>query len=308
MRTVFMATLLAVFLWPASTLGQDIPSIDNATGRAEKLRSQARAALGGDVRLDEVRSISASGTLRRLSYEGDQWEQGRVNIDILLPDKFMKTQVMDLPRNQGQITHSITVNRDRAWVDTKASTSRTPIISYDQDGSEEERRKNERALRSHFTTALLAWFLTVPTPSSVQYVYVGEAVAEDGQADVLDVRGADGFAMRLFLDKATHLPLMISYRQEVPRVKEDVSVKVVNGRAQVTRKAQAENEAEEKEPELQYNEIELRYSNYRDVDGIQLPFRSTESQNGKVTEEWEMVDYKINPPLEPQKFQNKARK
>ncbi len=39
----------------------------------------------------------------------------------------------------------------------------------------------------------------------------GRAESPQGTADVLDVKGAGGFSMRLFVSTDTHLPLMVSW-------------------------------------------------------------------------------------------------
>jgi hypothetical protein len=40
----------------------------------------------------------------------------------------------------------------------------------------------------------------------------------DGKAYVIDVKNADGFAARLFIDEATQLPLMLTYQGPQPRI------------------------------------------------------------------------------------------
>ena len=52
----------------------------------------------------------------------------------------------------------------------------------------------------------------------VEFTYGGEAEADEAKADVVDAKGQGSFAARIFLDKATHRPLMLQYRGAAPRV------------------------------------------------------------------------------------------
>jgi hypothetical protein len=75
-----------------------------------------------------------------------------------------------------------------------------------------------RALRKEFARQLLSWLLVTPDSLPLEYNYAGEAEVKDGKADAIDVKGPDDFAVRLFLDKQTHRPLLLSYRGPQPRV------------------------------------------------------------------------------------------
>jgi hypothetical protein len=46
----------------------------------------------------------------------------------------------------------------------------------------------------------------------------GEAESPDGKADVVNVKGPGSFAARLFIDKSSHRPLMLSYQGVAPRM------------------------------------------------------------------------------------------
>ena len=49
-------------------------------------------------------------------------------------------------------------------------------------------------------------------------VHVPSAESPDGKAYVIDVKSADNFAARLFIDEQTHLPLMVTYKGPQPRI------------------------------------------------------------------------------------------
>jgi hypothetical protein len=48
--------------------------------------------------------------------------------------------------------------------------------------------------------------------------------------------------------------------------------------------------------------FELRFEDFRAVDGVQLPHRITQSIDGKPTEEWTVDRYQVNPAFKPSTF------
>ena len=65
---------------------------------------------------------------------------------------------------------------------------------------------------------MLGWFGTAHPALQATYTYAGEAESPDGKAHVIDVKNADGFAARLFIDQNNYLPLMVTYKGRQPRV------------------------------------------------------------------------------------------
>jgi hypothetical protein len=51
--------------------------------------------------------------------------------------------------------------------------------------------------------------------------------------------------------------------------------------------------------------FELRYEDYRAVDGVMLPHRLTQSVDGNATEEWTISRFKVNPAFKPGTFEKK---
>ncbi len=52
--------------------------------------------------------------------------------------------------------------------------------------------------------------------------------------------------------------------------------------------------------------FEVRYSEYKKVDGVLLPHLITTGANGNVTEEWTIDKFKVNPALKPESFVKKG--
>jgi hypothetical protein len=149
-----------------------------------------------------------------------------------------------------------------------------------------------RRMKGEMARHALAFLLRTDAPIT----YAGEAEAEDGKADVIAITPLGGTPMKLFIDQATHLPLMISYEGVLPRM-------MVNRPGQ--RPTPEEIEKMRNEPP-QTAVFEVRYSEYKKVDGVLLPHLVTTGANGNVTEEWTIEKFKLNPALKPESFVKKG--
>jgi hypothetical protein len=151
----------------------------------------------------------------------------------------------------------------------------------------------------------------------------GQAEAPEGKADVLDVKGPGNFAARLFIDSKTHLPLMLSWTTP-PNL-----VPVVAGQkppanlppgavtfetpmppadsASPEQKKQFEEEAlaarKKAMASTRPTENRLYYADYRDVDGLKLPFRLRRAVGATTVEETTFDRYRINAKIDARKFE-----
>jgi hypothetical protein len=110
-----------------------------------------------------------------------------------------------------------------------------------------------------------ASFATFP----VTVTRAGQAEAPQGQADVLDVKGPAGFEARLFVLKDSHLPIMLSWQ------------------------GQAQGKPVENR---------LYYADYRDSDGLKLPFRLRRAVGSDTTEETNIDRFRINTRIDARTF------
>ena len=76
------------------------------------------------------------------------------------------------------------------------------------------RQMAQRRLQGELQRYLLVWLMR----TDAQMTYGGEAEAEDGKADVIEVKTEGGTPMRVFFDQKTHLPLMLTYEGPQPRM------------------------------------------------------------------------------------------
>jgi hypothetical protein len=151
----------------------------------------------------------------------------------------------------------------------------------------EMRRRTRRAELARYA---LAWLLTTDAPVS----YAGTAEAPDGKADVLEVAPDAGAPMRLFIDQATHVPLMLTWRGPQPRL----MVRRMGGGGPPN----PDDLGREPGGEPPQATFEMRFDDYREVDGVRLPHQISRSVNGTVSEEWTITTFKVNAPLKANTF------
>ena len=274
--------------------------------RAEELLAQARAALGGDAKLKAVQSLSISGQMRQVvGGDGDDQEQvqGEIQFDFLLPDKYLRTETTSVGDGLTEITRIAGINGEQAFLDARSSNSGGGMVIIRPGPSDPKSlAAQSRALRQEFARQLLSWLLVTPATLPLEYSYAGDAEVKDAKADAIDVKGPGDFAARLFLDKQTHRPLLLSYRGPQPRMMMRRQISDNPEHAEKQRKeieAQASKPADQPPP---LADIEVYFAEYRAEDGILLPHRITRSVNGQFHEEWQLSKFKINPPLKADKF------
>jgi hypothetical protein len=112
--------LALTLILSAFAFAQDQPSnAEAAKARAQEVLKQAREALGGEANLAAVKSLQAQGKFKTAM--AGREVQGDLKIELLMPDKFMRTTTTTL--GPAQITRVEAINGDQAWVDTKRSMS-----------------------------------------------------------------------------------------------------------------------------------------------------------------------------------------
>ena len=263
--------------------------------KSEQLIAQARAALGGEKNLAKVQGLSAAGTYQREM--GDRQLIGEITIDLLLPDKMLRTESLR-PMGDATIEMLQGVNGDQVLRNSRTIGGGPGMmirIAPPPGGPDGEAQalRNQRADMARFA---LAFLLTSPPAVPLEYTYGGEAEAEDGKADVVDARGPGSFAARLFFDKKTHRPLMIAYRGAAPRM----VVQTQRGGGPPPAAGAAPPA-----PPPQIVDIQLFLDDYKSVDGILLPHHFSRSVDGKPTEEMTFKTIKINPAFKPDAFSGK---
>jgi hypothetical protein len=280
-----------------------------ADDRAGQLLAAMRQALGGD-KVESVKTLSATGEFRRIM--GEREMNGDLTIELIAPDKFKRTEDMGIPGGP-QFSRTTVLNGTDFWED---STNRGggnfmrfggpggqggPGGPGGQGPSEEDRQRFRQMQQRRLTGELQRDLLLLLGRTTAPATYVGEAEASDGKADVVEVKPDGAAPMRLFLDQSTHMPLMLTYTGVMPRM----VVRQAGGPQPTPEEMRKRWEDARRQPPQEVT-FEVHLEDYKDVSGVMLPQRFTQSVEGKPTEEWTVTSYKVNPNLKPESFVKKG--
>lgn len=296
MKKLFLPLVLSLFA-VTNVLAND--------SRAEEVLKQAREAMGGE-RLQKIEGLYINGQYRRAF--GDRQMAGDREIRISLPDKYLVEDSMNPGGMSTAMVNTRGLNGERAW--SGSSGGGGMVIRMGGPGGaqltpEQMEAAQRRMYQAEFSRYLLALILMPPTSTQVEFKYAGESDVEDVPADVVDVTGPDRFSVRLFFDKKTHLPLLLSYRGPKPRV---MTMTRQGGERNPDDIKKAREEAEKKmreEGPARPEEVDffIRLTDHKKVDGVMLPHKFTFLTESEVSEEFEISKYQVNPQFKADKFQ-----
>lgn len=271
------------------------------TSKGAALLTEARNAIGGEEKLRAVKRLDVRGDFRRAA--GQTRLEGELQIRLELPDKLRRDEDLSLPGGGPAIVGAEVLNGTAVWDD--ASGGGTLIGRFGRGGRgapdggggraaadpgrlEEQQRKARQMDLARF---MLAWLLATDAPAS----WIGTAEAPDGRADVLEIVPSSGPATRLFLDQASHMPLMMTWQGAAPQLR------LFGRRGGGGRRGDG---AQRLLPPQGPQQATLRMTlgDYKAVDGLKLPHLITRDVNDLTIEEWTVRSYRINPSFRSDVF------
>ena len=296
MRNLLLLLALVLFSAPVA-LADD--------ARAQEILKQARQAIGGDEQLQKIQGLQINGQYRRVF--GERQMAGDREISILLPNKYL---VEDATNAGGLSTAMIStraLNGDKAWSGNSGGGGMMFRISGPgghEMSPEQIEEMQRRMYTAEFSRYLLAMILTPPPSLAVGYKYAGESEVEDTQADVIEVSGPDNFTVRVFFDKKSHLPLLLSYRGPKPRIM--TMQRQAGARTEDIAKAREEARQrmrEEAPGPREEVDFYIRLTDHKKVGGLMLPHKLTFLTESEVSEEFEISKYQVNPQFKADRFE-----
>jgi len=310
--------------------GAALPPLSPASiERAQAILADTRKAMGGD-KLAAVKTLVASGRTRRV--RGDNLVPIEFEINIELPDKYVRKD--EVPAEESEPTSTGFVGSEivqfpvapagrggRGPVPAAAAPGRGPAPAPTPEQLEAQRAARLTTAKQEFARLVLGLFASSLDTYPMTFGYAAQAAAPQGTADVLDVRGAGNFAVRLFIASDTKLPIMITWQapptavivttpgQPAPATIAPGAV-VVQGPAAPPANASPEARDQyaaavaELRQRSQATPVEYRvyYADYRDVNGVKLPFRLRRAIGVDTTEETTFDRFRINTAIDPRKF------
>lgn len=163
-----------------------------------------------------------------------------------------------------------------------------------------------------------ALLLSAPEGSDAGYNYGGVESVDGNSCDVILVDGGSGgSAFKLFIDQSSHLPVMMSYKGSIPMVfKFNRDEMKTGGDAGQTKNVIINRDGSQSEindsqmrvftrkvdaPEA-LAEYQVRFSDYKTVNGVQLPYKWTQTVGGQPDQTVNVASYEINPSNIADKF------
>jgi len=292
--------LTATLICPRPALAED--------AHAQEILKQARIAIGGEGILQKVESLSLKGEYRRIF--GEREMAGDREVSIQLPDKYLVEDAMNPGGMSTAMINTRGLNAERAWNASSGGGGMVFKMGGGPGGQQATPEQIEAGLRrmyrNEFTRYLLAILTMPPSSFPVEYTYAGESKVEDAPADVIEVTGPEKFAVRIFFDKQTHLPLLLSYRANKPRIftsfTRDRNVKPEDAAKRATAEADKKS-ATEPLPKPEEVDFFIRVTEYKKVGGLMLPHKLTFLTEADVSEEFQISKYQVNPQFKPDRFQ-----
>lgn len=265
--------------------------------RADDLLAQMRRAIGGQA-LERLQSLTFTGEFERAV--GEAQMNGQFTLELAPPDKVRRDEQIDTPMGAGP-TIVAAVNGGEAWRDVENSSMggahvviRRPAAAPGADDG--------MPIRAEFQRLLLG-LVANTSLLGLEASFAGQAESPDGVADVIDVRGEGGFIAQLFVDRETHLPLMVAYSGVPPQARMRVMRGGPGSHQGPAPDASADAEAAAlAAAKPQPVAMQMFFGDHRKSDGLMLPTRITIQVAGKPAEEWRITATKVNAAVKADRF------
>jgi hypothetical protein len=190
-----------------------------------------------------------------------------------------------------------------------------------REGMMDPRRMRLMTVKQDYARLALGLFASADA-YPLTYSYAAVAEAPQGRADVLDVKGEGNFAMQYFINSESRLPIMVTWKtppsnvivtvpgQPPPPTIAPGAVVVAGPPAPPAGAPKEEMDKYSKEvlalrAKAQATPIEQRlyFADYRDVDGLKLPFRLRRAIGTETTEETTFDRFRVNAAINQKKFE-----
>ena len=285
------------------------------TRTADSVIAAARAALGGEAKIAGVKTFIATGRTRQV--RGENLVPIEFEIQAELPDKYSRRDEFPA-QDAGPVTAGF-VGDALVLIPRPVPPPPRPGMPAPPPGAmEAQLRGRMMQAKQDFARLLLGMFAGTTAAFPVTYSYVGQAEAPQGKADVIDVKGPANFAARLFIAD-NGLPIMVTWQPpagpgaggargamgaQVPGAAPPTAAPPTAAPGTTAPPAPLAPPAPSVPP---VPEQRMFFADYRDVDGLKLPFRLRRAAGAETTEETIFDRYRINAKVDPRRFDTTAK-
>ena len=280
----FVKLILSVFsfiliLSLISTIkGQGEASFHNQKDdKAEEVFKLARQAVGKNIDTNNIKTLSAVFTGDYQSPKKEASSNNKVSYSF---ESKWQVEIPDKINVQKSISYETNQELDEIIINGGAiTTSFKPILegrTVQISISPENKQKRDAKSKVEYTrNAFVNFFpLLLRWNGETEFKFIGNVETKDGQASVLETIMPDKSRWQLFFDQKTHLLLLMV-------------------------QTSLDGETNEK--------VELKYffSDYKEDNGLFIPYKITSQQNGEVVQEQNLKMLKINPTFKSEIFEVK---
>jgi hypothetical protein len=323
----FVSVLASVTFVLICIGGRQAPGL--AQGKtAESVLAAARAALGGEAKIAADKTFIVTGRTRQV--RGENLVPIEFEIQAELPDKYSRRDEFPA-QDAGPVTSGFAGDALVLIPRPVPPPPRPGMPAPPPQQQEMMLRTRMMQAKQDFARLLLGMFAGTTPGFPVTYSYVGQAEAPQGKADVIEVKGPANFAARLFIAD-NGLPIMLSWQAPAgpggpggpggiarPGGPPPGAGGAPPGAAGPPPAASAPPAAAGGPPPAGAGpagpppgakpapEQRLFFADYRDVDGLKLPFRIRRAAGTETTEETTFDRYRINAKVDPRRFDTTAK-
>ena len=251
---------------------------------ASTIIGAARAALGGETKLTSVKTFVVQGRTRQV--QGDNLVPIEFEISCELPDRCVRRD--EIPARESGPTSTGFNGDELIQIPAPPLAAGGPVAAGRGGPPAQLPATRVANAKQDFVRWWLGMFAGSFASFPVTFTRVGQAEAPQGQADVLEAKGPANFTARLFILKESHLPIMLSWQGQS------------GGQSRGQSRGQSEGQTPGLTPAV---ENRLYYADYRDVDGLKLPFRLRRGVGADTTEETNVDRFRVNVRIDPRKFE-----
>jgi hypothetical protein len=308
-----------------------------AQDRVATVLAEAKKALGGEAKVAALKGLTAEGPFRRSM--GGRDMEGVMTLTIVRPDKMRRVEEISMGGMVGgpMIERTSVLAGSIAWDDMANRGGMGGGMQIVMRGPGEgpgpggpggaapltEEQLNEARVR-RARVQLHRWMAALVTEGPAAWSDAGIAESPDGKADILETKEETGRVLRLFVDQATHLPLMVQYEDPKPMVMINGGpggpgrggpggpppaaaggAGAGGGRPQMTPEEMQKRVDELRKNPPPLGTYAMHLGDYQKVDGIMLPHKIDISLDGQPNEEWTVEKYKVNPTIKADVWEKK---
>ncbi|HUQ87077.1 MAG TPA: hypothetical protein VM096_05930 [Vicinamibacterales bacterium] len=313
-RTV---SVVASFTFVLVCLGARATAGQAQARTAESVMTAARTALGGDAKIAAVKTFIVTGRTRQV--RGENLVPIEFEIQAELPDKYSRRDEFPA-QDAGPVTAGFAGDALVLIPRPLPPPPRPGMPAPPPQALEMQLRTRMMQAKQDFARLLLGMFAGTTSAFPVTYSYVGQAEAPQGKADVIDVKGPANFAARLFVGD-NGLPIMLSWQGPAGPGGPGGPARPPSGATAATGATSAPgapgatsaagptgaSPAGPPPGAKPAPEQRLFFADYRDVDGLKLPFRIRRAAGTETTEETTFDRYRINAKVDPRRFDTNGK-